>query len=368
MASNTMRALTTGQKSIGGLLYSAVTSRSVSYGITIRDDVPVPSIEANEILIQIHATALNPTDFKHVDLISPPNSIIGCDYAGEVVQVGSQAGHKWKVGDRVAGISHGGLYPDKGTYANFVKAEHDLAWKIPEGCSDVDASTYGVSAVTSMMALYHNLNVPWPDASASATSTKGSILIYAGSTAAGLFAIQMAKYAGWTTIATASPHNFDLCKKYGADSVFDYKSSTAVEDIKKKHPNVIAAMDCFSEGKSTQFCADVIGANGGKIITLLPGLRSKISGVEVQSILAYTLTGKEFQLFAPLGPKYKAVPEDRAALARFYAILPNLLDNIKAPPVQVLDGGFEALPRGLDMLRQGKVSGKKLVVELPPPA
>lgn len=363
-----MTALTTGHKNLLSIIYGAVTAKNISHGFSVRNDVPTPSIQPDEILVKVHAVALNPTDFKHIDLLSPPKSIIGCDYAGEVAEVGPEAGDSWKVGDRIAGVTHGGLFQDKGSFANYLRMEPDLAWRVPDGFSDVHASIYGVSAVTAMMALYHNLDVPWPDVPRTADSKNGTILIYAGSTGAGLFALQLAKHAGWTVVATASPHNFDLCKEYGADKVFDYRSPTLVQDVKKECPNVTAAMDCISEGKSTKFCTDIIGANGGKVVTLLPQWLSKSPGVEVKSILAYTLAGREFQIFAPLGPKYKAVPEDRAALVRFYSILPGLLESFKPLPVQVLDGGFDALGKGLDLLRQGKISGKKLVVELPSPS
>ncbi|MBE3049565.1 alcohol dehydrogenase catalytic domain-containing protein, partial [Candidatus Bathyarchaeota archaeon] len=94
-------------------------------------EVPKPTISAKEILVKVKAVALNPTDFKHLDVISPPGSIIGCDFAGEVVEVGADASG-WKVGDRVAGGLHGGLYPDRGTFAEFLKVEGDLAYHIPE--------------------------------------------------------------------------------------------------------------------------------------------------------------------------------------------------------------------------------------------
>jgi NADPH:quinone reductase-like Zn-dependent oxidoreductase len=46
-------------------------------------------------------------------------------------------------------------------------------------------------------------------------------LVYGGSTAVGMFAVQLAKLAGYKVVATASPKNFDLVKSYGADEVVD---------------------------------------------------------------------------------------------------------------------------------------------------
>jgi NADPH:quinone reductase-like Zn-dependent oxidoreductase len=45
-------------------------------------DVPEPAISPDEILVKVCAVALNPTDYKHIDAISPPGSIIGCGFQG----------------------------------------------------------------------------------------------------------------------------------------------------------------------------------------------------------------------------------------------------------------------------------------------
>ncbi|KAM0321991.1 hypothetical protein ACHAQA_009732 [Verticillium albo-atrum] len=326
-------------------------------------EVPKPTITSDEILVKVKAVALNPTDFKHLDVVSPPGSIIGCDYVGEVAEVGSNASRSWKVGDRVAGAVHGGLFPDRGAFAEYLKTDADLAWHVPSGVSDADATTYGVSAVTAMLTLNLRHGLPWyeQDSQASVPSNK-EIFIYGGSTSAGLFHIQIAKLAGYKVITTASPHSFDLVKKYGADAVFDYRQPTVAQDIVKSHPAIGKAVDCFSEGQSTEICAEVLRNTGGKVVTLLPSGKSKVPGVTYELVMAYTLFGRAFQWLPPIGPKHEANPDDRAGLARFYASLPELTATLKAPPVSVSDGGFDDILSGLDKLRQKKVSGVKLVV------
>ena len=50
----------------------------------------------------------------------------------------------YKTGDRVAGFVQGGTYTDRGAYAEHVKTNADLAWKIPdETVSDEEAATFG---------------------------------------------------------------------------------------------------------------------------------------------------------------------------------------------------------------------------------
>ncbi|KAK7428230.1 hypothetical protein QQZ08_005296 [Neonectria magnoliae] len=331
-------------------------------------DVPVPKISDDEILVKVRTVALNPSDFKHIDVLSPPNSITGCDYAGEVAAVGSNAAKTWTIGDRVAGVVHGGLYPDRGAFAEYLKTDADLAWKIPAETTNAQATTYGVSASTAALCLFSRHGLPWPDETAetvqTASTDRPAIFIYAGSTSAGLFHIQLAKAAGYTVVTTASPHSFDLVKSYGADYVFSYRSPTVAEDIVKQFPNISKAVDCFSEGKSTDVCASVLKNKGGKVVVLLDRGKSKTPGVEYELVMAYTVFGRAFTWLPPIGPKWEANPSDRKLLVDFCAVLPELTKTVKPLPITMLDGGFDAILVGLNKLRAGEVSGSKLVINL----
>ncbi|KAL1845453.1 hypothetical protein Daus18300_014531 [Diaporthe australafricana] len=332
-------------------------------GGQVQDDVAVPKISPDEILVKVKAVALNPTDFKHLDAISPPHSIIGCDYAGVVHEVGNAVKGKWNIGDRVAGAVHGGLFPDKGAFAEYLKTDADLAWKVPDSVSDTDATTYGVSAVTAVLVLNGRHGLPLVTTTP-ATPTKEAVFIYAGATSAGLYHIQIAKAAGYTVVTTASRRSFDLVKKYGADAVFDYKSPTVAADIIKEYPGITKAVDCFSEGNSTSICAKVLKPSGGKVVTLLPNGKSSTPGVSYDLVMAYTAFGHAFQWLSPIGPKFEAKPEDRAALVRFYETLPQLIDILKPIPTIQLKDGFDGILEGMNKLRQGQVVGGKQVVKL----
>lgn len=363
-----MKALVT-NRTIATRVFNLSTGKSVFKGASITE-VPKPTINAEEIVVKVRAVGLNPSDFKHIDVISPKGCIVGCDYAGEVVEVGKTAAASWKVGDRVAGVVHGGLYRDRGAFAEFLKTEGDLAWKIPPGVSDEEAATYGVSAVTAVLAVNVHLGLPWPGEAgneqdpAAASKTAGkTVFIYAGSTSVGLFAIQLAKLAGYTVVTTASPHSHELVKRYGADHVFDYKSEGWVQEVTSAFPNISLAVDCFSEGGSGPAVASVLKSQGGKIVTLLDQGESKVPGVTYDMIMLYTVFGREFAWLPPVGPKFPVDLEHRKALARFYSVLPQIRDLIKPPPIKTIDGGIPVLLESLDLLRQGKVSGSKLVVK-----
>ncbi|KAB2101871.1 hypothetical protein AG0111_0g9445 [Alternaria gaisen] len=357
-----MRALITER---GLLTRSANLLTGKSFGVGLRDvEISRPKVAKNEVLIKVRAVALNPIDVKFIDFIAPSGGVAGCDFAGEIEEIGEEAPGAWKIKDRVAGFVQGGIDQGRGSFAQYIKVEGDLIWKIPDTLSYKEASTFGVPAATAMQALHLHLDVPWPDTTeAQEILNTTPVFIYAGSSSVGLFAIQMAKKAGLTVVTTASPHSFKLVKEYGADQVFDYHKPMVAQDIAKSFPNITRALDCFSEGNSTEFCAEVMRQNGGKVVTLLE-TKTSIPAVETKMIMSFQLLGQAFAWLPPVGPKFPASPKDRDALVRFYSILPKIATEIKAPPITLIDGGFEGILEGLNRIRAKTVSGSKLVVTI----
>lgn len=71
-------------------------------------EVPIPAVRDEWVLVKVKAVALNPTDWKHIDLgHGDAGSKSGCDYAGIVEEIGSKV-TRFRKGDRIAGIVHGG--------------------------------------------------------------------------------------------------------------------------------------------------------------------------------------------------------------------------------------------------------------------
>lgn len=83
-----------------------------------------------------------------LDAIANAGTIVGVDWSGLVVKLGSKVAElnpmPFKIGDHVAGFTQGGVYKDRGAYAEYVKATYDLCWKVPEGTlSHEQAATMG---------------------------------------------------------------------------------------------------------------------------------------------------------------------------------------------------------------------------------
>jgi NADPH:quinone reductase-like Zn-dependent oxidoreductase len=135
---------------------------------------------------------------------------VGCDFVGTVVALGPKVTKDYKVGDRIAGVSHGSnkTEPEDGTFAEYCLAKEGLSFKVPEKMADEKAATIGVVVTTVALGLYGKLGMPMPG---SGKTGEGQwLLVYGGSTATGSVAIQCAVLSGYKVIATCSPRNFDV--------------------------------------------------------------------------------------------------------------------------------------------------------------
>ncbi|CAF1626009.1 unnamed protein product, partial [Adineta ricciae] len=186
----------------------------------------LPKYGPKELLIKVTHVAQNPTDWKHVHFdLAKSGSIVGCDFAGEVVEVGSEAVGNYKKGERVAGCVHGGQDAKlnvRGAYSEYVVQEASLVFRYPSDMSPEAASTIPLASITAALCLFHEMNLPFPPATAQVP-----VLIWAGSTSVGQYAIQLAKAAGCYVITTASAARHDYLKELGADVCFDYKDKNA---------------------------------------------------------------------------------------------------------------------------------------------
>ncbi|CAE6477090.1 unnamed protein product [Rhizoctonia solani] len=336
------------------------------------EEIPVPTLEPNEVLIRVHSVAQNPTDWKHTDFVSQflhkaSGNIIGCDLSGIVVKLGSDSISRVKIGDTVGAFVHGGNYKDRGAFAQYVKADSDLVWKFsPSTLSFEEAATMNCALWTSIQAFYHRMGLDGPF---SASQKNEWVLIYGGSTSLGLFSTQLAKLSGYKVVTTASPKNFNMLRSLGADVLINYKDSDVVQQIKRATGNSLKfAFDTISEASTQAICVKSLapareGATPGKVVVVLfPSNDAKAlrNDVVIQQTLVYTALGRSFEW-----PKiqFPASPEDKARMAAWMPKLEELVTNgqIKPNPVKLWPGGLEAVNEGFQYMREGKVSAEKIV-------
>jgi NADPH:quinone reductase-like Zn-dependent oxidoreductase len=187
------------------------------------DTIDKPTINDDDVLIQVNAASINPVDWKvregYLQAFVPYELpvTLGLDVAGIVTEVGADV-TDIKVGDEV--FSRPAIHRD-GSYAEFiaVKAE-EVALKSPK-LDFSQAAALPLAGITAWQCLVDVADV----------QPGQRVLVHAGAGGVGHLAIQIAKAKGAVVVATASASNQALLKELGADQAVDYSKAPLAEQI-----------------------------------------------------------------------------------------------------------------------------------------
>ena len=280
-------------------------------------DVPRPQVGPNGVLVRVHASSVNPVDWKlRKGLLSAVWNlrfpvIWGCDCSGVVEEVGSSV-TLFKPGDQVYGFKHGKVGETyRGTYAEYaVLPENTLAHK-PENLGYEEAAAIPLAALTAWQGLVKHGRL----------SPGHRVLIHAGAGGVGTFAIQVAKAFGAFVAATAGPQNQDLLRQLGADLPIDYRRDRVEEKLSKYNlvldgvgssvwPSSLRVLKFGGRlltltvpipeersGKLRFFSSAITGVIGGSVRALLTGKQLRIVSVkprggDLEKLNAFIEAGK----------------------------------------------------------------------------
>lgn len=173
--------------------------------------------------------------------------------------------------------------------------------------------------------------------------------------------------SGARIITTCSAKNFELVKQYGSDAVFDYTDPGTGKAIREYTNNRLRyALDCIADADSVSCCYAAMGRSGGKYacLELAPKELQTRNSITSEFVMVLEMFGERVQLEGEYGRDPN--PERYKAAAVWFKQFQSLLDEgkIVAHPTEVLTGGFDGVFEGLQRLKTGSVSGKKLVVPL----
>ena len=224
-------------------------------------EVPDPIVKPGEILVQVHATALNRADLmQRAGQYPPPPGWPewpGLEVAGVVLQ--APRGGRWKVGDEVCALLGGGGYAEQ------VALPAELALPVPPGLSMAEAAAIPEAFATS----YLNLCIEGQ------MKSGDTVFIAAGASGLGMAAIQLAKHLGAKVVTTVgSEDKARFVRELGADVVINHRAQD-VAAVLQEHP-VNVAMDCVA-GKNLGPCLQTM-ARGGRwiVIATLGGAPSQL--------------------------------------------------------------------------------------------
>ncbi|KAK1237164.1 hypothetical protein MKX07_006043 [Trichoderma sp. CBMAI-0711] len=375
--------------------------------VSVRE-LPVPEPSNGEVLIRVHAVALNPVDANYVahPLAEQEQRVIGTDFAGVVTAVGPDLGSssdlRAKVGARVAGFHQGACSTNDrpGAFAEYITAPYDLLWVVPDGMSLEAASTVSMCGLTAAQGVFTRLGFPCPfdDQTApsvdSSTSDVINVLIYSASSSLGLYAAQTVQLAARSfgckirLIGTASPskHEFLRQEPYKYDVLIDYHDPNWVEKVKEatEGKGIDRAVDCISEGETVYKVHDTLNENGKLAVFRGPkGGQYDPTHLRIKPIYGSVWEGLGHEI-GYNGITIPANPEARVFATKFFNFLSTAATDGKVKlepnPVRLMPGGLERIvPDGFALLGSGMllerstsrnedymrpISGEKLVYRI----
>lgn len=278
-------------------------------------EVPTPDPQGEEVLVRVHATALNRADtFQRQGHYPPPegaSDILGLEMAGTVAATGPGV-VDWHEDDRVFALLDGG------GYAEYTVVHKDRLMAVPPGLSLQEAAAIPEVFLTAYQALH------W----LGRLQADHNVLIHAGASGVGTAAIQLARQAGAHPFVTASAPKHDVCRDLGAEATIDYQSEDFAERV-----------GAITDGGGVHLILDFIGApyfhknvdalaTDGRIIQL-----ATLGGSTVEQVSLRALMAKRAQLLATTlrsrSDNYKVrLTQDFAA-----DVLPHFIDGDLRPVI-----------------------------------
>lgn len=219
------------------LKFNAIKYQNRDLGLSLKEDTLPVKVEngkfilptENDILVKVHAAALNPIDLLVKNSLLPwifkGDKGLGSDYAGEVAAIGSGAVALtgFSVGDRISGLYQVFLGPGATSEYILINPAEDTgrsARKIPDHLSYQEGAAYPLVGATAQMMI---------DTVVKGNSFKNVLVLGAG-TAVGRYSVQLAKnvYGSENVVVTCSGRTEKTIKELGATAVIDYTKQKSI--------------------------------------------------------------------------------------------------------------------------------------------
>ena len=217
-------------------------------------NIAIPKLGAMDVLVEVKAASVNPLDTRIRDgklkLVLPFKLpvVLGNDLAGIVVGVGSKVA-KYQIGDEVYARCDTQRI---GSFAEYIAVEGSNVSLKPKNLTMEEAASLPLVALTAWQVLVEKANIQ-----------KGQkVLIHGGAGGVGSVAIRLAHHLGAYVATTASKADFEKVRKYGADTVIDYKT----QDFSKLIKDYDLVLD--SRGGETLDKSLLVLKPGGKVISI----------------------------------------------------------------------------------------------------
>jgi len=304
------------------------------------EDVEKPTPADDQILVKVHAAAVNPLDFHYMrgtpyimrmdsGIGTPKNARLGVDFAGTVEAVGKNV-TRFHPGDEVFGGRNGAF----GEYVA-VREDRNIVLK-PANITFEQAASVPIAAITALQALRDKGKI----------QAGQKVLINGASGGVGTFAVQIAKSFGAEVTAVCSTKNLDMVRKIGADHVVDYTKDDVTQG--EQHYDLIV------DTVETHSLADYKRVMNPKAIYVMVGGSNDKWMVGLIGTLAYAkiLSSSAGQQFSMMLAELN--PDD-------LKIIGDLMQTGKVTPVIDRTYSLNEVPEALRYLEQGHARGKVVI-------
>eukprot|EP01100_Stratorugosa_tubuloviscum_P000265 TRINITY_DN1057_c0_g1_i1.p1 TRINITY_DN1057_c0_g1~~TRINITY_DN1057_c0_g1_i1.p1 ORF type:complete len:345 (+),score=130.00 TRINITY_DN1057_c0_g1_i1:119-1153(+) len=218
----------------------------------------LPRLKPNDVLLKVHAAALNPVDWKirsgHLSIVTGSNfpKIPGFDVSGTIISIGS-AVTLFKIGDEVLGMAN---FERCGALAEYMAIEQENITIKPPSIDFAFAASIPLVGLTIYQSLENRIN------------QGQTILIIGAAGGTGSFAVQFAKnHLNTIVIATCSTRNIEFVSQLGANQIIDYTEKEWSTELQGR--NIDLVLDCVGDADNYEKSKKIL-KNGGWFVTLNP--------------------------------------------------------------------------------------------------
>ena len=183
----------------------------------IHADVPLPVPTDNQVLVQVHAVGVTPSELQWYTTSHTKSgerrehAIPGHEFSGVIAALGTKV-EGLSIGDEVDGMND--WFAD-GAAAEYCLTEPANIARKPHKLTHAMAAAVPISGLTAWQALFDHAKLQPGE----------KILVLGDTGGVGLFGVQLAHAHGAVVAATVSAHNMSFARELGADEAIDYRKS-----------------------------------------------------------------------------------------------------------------------------------------------
>jgi NADPH:quinone reductase-like Zn-dependent oxidoreductase len=246
-------------------------------GVLVYEDADRPVPGPGQVLVKVAGTAFNPLDVairagfvQQVFPVAFPH-VPNFDVAGLIAEAGEGVSG-WGAGDAVIAFLP---ITAPGAAAEYVAAPAGLLAAAPRAVELADAAALPSAGLTAWQSLFEHAGL----------KAGQSVLVNGAGGAVGGYAVQLAKQAGATVIATASARSAGRIRSYGADQIVDYAATPLPQAVAGQQFDVVLDLVRSNPEETAQLAA--LAADGGAFVsTTFPDLDDAGRGVRTVKVFA----------------------------------------------------------------------------------